>query len=547
MNTTLGLNRVVAPAMRFIGPRRLLCAVALTLFVVVLWRTAWVSDDAYISLRTASNWLDGYGLRWNVDERVQSFTHPLWLALLACGLAVGGNPYYPTLLLGAAASAAGVWLIGTQIARSATAACLAIATVCASRAFIDYATSGLENPLSHLLFVTFALVWFREADRDGDRSLGLATLLVSAAVLTRPDAVLCYAVPWAMLAVRRPVRRTILPVVAGAAPLLCWFAFALVYYGSMLPNTAYAKLASGIPRPELMEQGLRYLDLALRDDPVTAMAILCGVIVPVAMRARECLPLWTGLVAYLAYVVWIGGDFMEGRFLTLPLCVSLVVLLRLPRRSLPPLLLPASGALGLAACIGLTPEPPFGTGRDFGKDRGSIKGRHGIADERRYYFQATGLRRLGAHGAEPTRKGIMRRARKTKRKAEKVMRKRHRDGKGSQVDPRPAVVVVWGASGIRGYYAGPHVHVVDRYGLSDPLLSRMPACDPSRWRIGHFIRCIPDGYERSISEDQNLLTDPALARYYDLVREVSRAPFWSRKRVHGVWKLNVESPTYRAR
>ena len=51
-----------------------------------LVRTAWLSDDAYISFRAADNILNGYGPVWNVGERVQAFTHPLWLAIstLAC-------------------------------------------------------------------------------------------------------------------------------------------------------------------------------------------------------------------------------------------------------------------------------------------------------------------------------------------------------------------------------------------------------------------------------------------------------------------------------
>ena len=58
-------------------------ALLLVAFAVVLLRTTWVCDDAFITLRTIDNLVHGYGLRWNVDERVQSFTHPLWMLLVA--------------------------------------------------------------------------------------------------------------------------------------------------------------------------------------------------------------------------------------------------------------------------------------------------------------------------------------------------------------------------------------------------------------------------------------------------------------------------------
>jgi hypothetical protein len=63
----------------------LLIAALIGAFFFVMIRTARLSDDSYIDLRTIDNFLHGYGLLWNVAERVQSFTDPLWLFLLtAC-------------------------------------------------------------------------------------------------------------------------------------------------------------------------------------------------------------------------------------------------------------------------------------------------------------------------------------------------------------------------------------------------------------------------------------------------------------------------------
>src|ERR1044072_5834284 len=62
-------------------------------FFVILFRTAWVSDDAFITFRTVDNLLNGYGLRWNVVERVQSYTHPLWMFAIAAGHWITGEPY----------------------------------------------------------------------------------------------------------------------------------------------------------------------------------------------------------------------------------------------------------------------------------------------------------------------------------------------------------------------------------------------------------------------------------------------------------------------
>ncbi len=54
---------------------------AVLFYTYLLIRTAWLCDDAYISYRVVDNFVNGYGLKWNISERVQAYTHPLWLFL----------------------------------------------------------------------------------------------------------------------------------------------------------------------------------------------------------------------------------------------------------------------------------------------------------------------------------------------------------------------------------------------------------------------------------------------------------------------------------
>ena len=67
---------------------RHVAALVVLVFLAVLVRTAWISDDGLISLRTVMNVTHGHGLTFNIGERVQTFTHPLWLALLTAGYLV---------------------------------------------------------------------------------------------------------------------------------------------------------------------------------------------------------------------------------------------------------------------------------------------------------------------------------------------------------------------------------------------------------------------------------------------------------------------------
>ncbi|MGK0358704.1 MAG: arabinofuranosyltransferase, partial [Bradymonadia bacterium] len=65
--------------------------------IVIVTRSAWVAEDAYITLRTVDNVLNGHGLTWNAGERVQSYTHPLWMMLLTLGHWISGEAYFTAL------------------------------------------------------------------------------------------------------------------------------------------------------------------------------------------------------------------------------------------------------------------------------------------------------------------------------------------------------------------------------------------------------------------------------------------------------------------
>ena len=54
----------------------------LLLFSYVFLANHWVGDDAYITYRVVWNFVHGYGPTFNPDERVQAFTHPLWMLML---------------------------------------------------------------------------------------------------------------------------------------------------------------------------------------------------------------------------------------------------------------------------------------------------------------------------------------------------------------------------------------------------------------------------------------------------------------------------------
>ena len=76
---------------------RAVLALLTALFVVVVLRTAWIHDDAYITYRTVDNFVNGYGLRWNPAERVQTYTHPLWMFVVSAAYAVTHEMFFTVI------------------------------------------------------------------------------------------------------------------------------------------------------------------------------------------------------------------------------------------------------------------------------------------------------------------------------------------------------------------------------------------------------------------------------------------------------------------
>ena len=130
------------------------------LYLITVFLTAWLSDDAYITFRSVNNFINGYGLTWNIGERVQAYTHPLWMFMLSGFYFLTSELYYTPMFLSIVISLLTFYVLLKKISISAGSSIVVGLILIFSKAFIDYSTSGLENPLTHLLIVLFFVVYF---------------------------------------------------------------------------------------------------------------------------------------------------------------------------------------------------------------------------------------------------------------------------------------------------------------------------------------------------------------------------------------------------
>ena len=62
--------------------------------LLIFLKNAWVTEDAFIILRSVDQFLLGHGFRWNPHERVQVYTSPLWYLLIIASTFFCKTLYY---------------------------------------------------------------------------------------------------------------------------------------------------------------------------------------------------------------------------------------------------------------------------------------------------------------------------------------------------------------------------------------------------------------------------------------------------------------------
>lgn len=471
------------------------------ILLVFLLRTAWVSEDAYISFRVVSNFLSGHGLRWNIADRVQVYTDPLFVGLVTVVTWLIRDVYFAAVAVSLMLTFAAFFLLAANATEIGVATLTAILLF--SKGFMDFSISGLENPATHCALAAYVFVYWRRRDPFW------LSLIAAFAATNRTDTVLLL-LPSLAVTYFQAGPRAWKKILWGWSPFIAWSLFSLFYYGFLFPNTAYAKLHTGIPSSELLRQGIVYCINAVRCDTVTIFAIALGLLI--AYMAREWL-LAAGVVLYLIYIVRVGGDFMSARFFTAPLILSAAIIARHWRPQ--PVL--AVGTLALIVGLGMSvPTPTITSANASYAVPYAIDG-GGIADERAFFYSGAGLLRYRRDVLWPDTPWAH---------------------QGYDVKAKGIKVYVVGYIGYLGYEAGPGVHIIDPYGLGDALLARLPV-KPGSWRVGHYERELPAGYEETITTGFNKIRDPNIAEYYNHLHTVISGHLWTARRFKEIILFNT--------
>lgn len=514
---------------RWLRPAPLCYLIGSLLFLYTFLQNAWVTDDAYITFRAVEQVFDGNGPVWNPHERVQVYTHPLWFLCLCMVRVVVRDLFFGAILLSGVCCAA-MLVLCARLLRSPGKWLTLVICLVGSKSFMDYTTSGLENPLSTLLVCLFAAAAVRavSAGREAPTSAYVHAYCACGLLATcRHDLTLLCVPVMGVLFLRHVKRvrfwRAATWCVVGMTPLVLWTAFAVFYYGFPFPNSAYAKLGTGLPLLAshydmgLLSRGVLYVRASVLFDPLIVVYVGLLVLAMVGVKRLRVLYHCVGaaLVLHTLYLLKAGGDYMAGRFFSVPIFLCLLLIAEWADSSRKRALVLAVPVL--AAMVMVT--APIRSTPGYTNPWPSI---HWVSDERALYFPAMSLYR---HVVSPPEACYPRTSVTAKWYRQALAFRRIVGG-----------VYVHGNVGILGYEAGTHKIILDLRGVTDPLLARLPAL-PNR-AAGHYDREMPKGYDDSVLNGTNQIEDVAIARLYDDVKLVTQGPLLSGSRFKAIVRLN---------
>ena len=489
----------------------LLFLLSLAIAIFVFLKNAWVGEDSYIVFRSIEQLFAGNGPIWNPHERVQVFTSPLWFVVLALARIFSQDVYLNVIVVSLI-----LWLstlfVLKAVHKNDMILLISILLLSSSPGFFDYTSSGLENVLAYLIIATYILNYVGLFVLDNsnhlrqisvERRIQIILFLFGLVICVRHDLALLLLPPTIYVVLKNlqvfSKKQWAVFSIISLLPFLLFSLFSLVYYGFLFPNTAYAKLNTGLHQMEVFKRGIDYFISSFKYDTATLVVILGSLVLYSLNSSEKFLRyLGYGVLLNLFYVGYVGGDFMQGRFLSYAYMVSVIlILLRLEKIHLPKF--KALTLITVGFYLVLYPHTPFNSPLSYKNQVIEM----GVADERGFYFDELSLYQYFIRNREDN------------------FFPEHRWAKsGYQEKQSPYSVIVLRNVGMFGYYSGTEKIIIDPLALTDPLLARLPVT--GKWRIGHFVRKVPDGYIDSLVNGNESIVDPQVNEFYKKLKIVTQ-------------------------
>ncbi|MBQ7528427.1 hypothetical protein IJT10_00790 [bacterium] len=515
--------------------------VVIILLACMVIFNAWNCDDSYHSFIMARNLALGNGFVYNHGERVLAATNPFFTILLALAYFCTKEMFYTSIAVQVAISVFSFGVIMKKFVKSKLQSVLVGIMFMCSVSFMSYATSGLENCMLFLLTGIFAAIIFSSEKYDFKRLLMLS-FTFSIIAGTRMDSVLIFIpiIVYAFFFKRdTSFSKMFLAGIIGLLPFIGWEIFSLFYYGLLVPNTALIKLNTGIPKTWYFDRGFQYFYVTLANDALVVLVPIAISVVSFIKRNTNNALFAFGIILYQIYIVYIGGDFMMGRHYTVLYYLSVILLLNIMNENARQkykevVVLIVIGGIGIISY--LTSEfignnllhTLYNENHKFCKETTAQ-----ITDEKSFYYKFTGFipNVMSSLGSDSLSDRLL--FYKINDKIEEIRKSGYIGGAFNELH------------GVNVFYNN-DIYLTDQFGLSDPLLSHLPAIVPEKdkFRVGHIKRAFPAGYKESVRKLNNEIQNESLHEFYDKIILITRGDLFDKKRLSAIIELNLGKYDY---
>jgi len=275
----------------------------LVVFMILSLNFDVTQDDAYISFRYAENYLSGKGLVYNYGEKVEGYTNFLWIIILIISKAIFGIDYLvASRFLGILCGELVLFLIFLisieYFNKNSPLLYLSTLIVLLSNlSFIYWSGSSMETSA---FACTVLLAIFMEK-----RMPMVSPAIAAVSTLIRPEGFLVFI---SILVYRLIFKKeTVFCILMYSILMLPFAAFKWFYFGSLFPNTYFAKSGIGF---EYCKSGFEYVWSYIKGPGVYG-AIILPVLVTVRKLWKLHCPLYLYIIFYMVYIIVAGGDVLK--------------------------------------------------------------------------------------------------------------------------------------------------------------------------------------------------------------------------------------------
>ena len=289
-------------------------------------RYFWLDEDLMISMRYARNLATGNGLVWNPGERVEGYTNPLWTVVMSLVHLLPLGDGHTSLVVRIVNLGLMIWVLVLAerlLRRLVPGPGLALPALLIPLALcFDLLYWGLHGFETTLLTAVYLLFLVRVLEEEeGPRPV--TWLLLGVLPLIRSDAYAFFgAGAFFAFAMARDRRRSVSAIAMASLAPLAHLGFRYAYYGDILPNTYYLKVAGNSIGTRLYA-GAKYLGTF--GVFYWMYLLLAGIGAQVGGKSAKRILLFS-LALPVAYTVWVGGDMYFGARFLAPLVPVLMVL-----------------------------------------------------------------------------------------------------------------------------------------------------------------------------------------------------------------------------